>query len=463
MRNEWMEIFSQEGYRFCKVKPEETGVFYKYYEEGFHLVMFIDGTNGYLPTMGQLQVMQERVQELFYHPVGRLQDFPEGFPVYHVELLTILLTNQSENAKQLCSEEKNMWIYDQDRKQLIIYENQPGDFWGLKNRIEHMDVQQNSRASAPVSGKHSIMQLPFVTGLIALANILVYIILSFGGATEDAFYMASRGAMYPEFLTINHQWWRLLTAIFLHFGVAHLMNNMVIFCCVGSRLEKYIGHWKMAVVYFAAGIGGGLLSYIMMLLSGNYAVSGGASGAVFGVIGGLLWVVTPQARRHRLQGLRRGGAAEGRSVSRPRRNQYGGVFPALARRSLRHQAILGVAGPSRPQGLHLHRHASALLHVRVGHRVERLPRTVLSVRLREHEQGLSYPPRSEDDPGTVPLHQPGGGFQLLHKPPHHGPVRYAGSGGPFRAHQEPVCGTLRRISGWRKEDGAFIAACETHP
>ena len=85
------------------------------------------------------------------------------------------------------------------------------------------------------------------------------------------------------------------------------------------------------------------------------------------------------------------------------------------------------------------------------------------VRLREHEQGLSYPPRSEDDPGTVPLHQPGGGFQLLHKPPHHGPVRYAGSGGPFRAHQEPVCGTLRRISGWRKEDGAFIAACETHP
>ena len=178
MRNEWMEIFSQEGYRFCKVKPEETGVFYKYYEEGFHLVMFIDGTNGYLPMMGQLQVMQERVQELFYHPVGRLQDFPEGFPVYHVELLTILLTNQSENAKQLCSEGKNIWIYDQDRKQLIIYENQPGDFWGLKNRIEHMDVQQNSRASAPVSGKHSIMQLPFVTGLIALANILVPVFLS---------------------------------------------------------------------------------------------------------------------------------------------------------------------------------------------------------------------------------------------------------------------------------------------
>ena len=49
------------------------------------------------------------------------------------------------------------------------------------------------------------------------------------------------------------------------------------------------------MVYFAEGIGGGLLSYIMMLLSGNYAVSGGASGAVFGVIGGLLGVIIAMA------------------------------------------------------------------------------------------------------------------------------------------------------------------------
>lgn len=301
MRQEWMDIFSQEGYRFCKVKPEETGVFYKYYEEGFHLVMLIDAGAGCLPTPEQLQVMQERVQELFYHPVGRLQDFPEGFPVYHVELLTILLTDQSENARGLCAEGKNIWLYIPQRKQLIIYENQPGDFWGLKKKIEDMDVRQSTQTSAPVKGKHSVGKLPFVTGVIALVNILVYIILSFGGATENALYMASHGAMYPEFITVNHQWWRLLTAMFLHFGAAHLMNNMVIFCCVGSRLEKYIGHWKLAVVYFVSGIGGGLLSYAMMLMSGDYAVSGGASGAIFGVIGGLLWVVI--YHRGRLEGM----------------------------------------------------------------------------------------------------------------------------------------------------------------
>lgn len=51
----------------------------------------------------------------------------------------------------------------------------------------------------------------------------------------------------------------------------------------------------MFVIYMLSGIGGGLLSYFMMLYSGDYAVSAGASGAVFGTIGGLIWVVI----RHR--------------------------------------------------------------------------------------------------------------------------------------------------------------------
>lgn len=70
--------------------------------------MFVVGTNGYLPTMGQLQVMQERT---FYHPVGGLVGTSGRFPLYHVELLTIsAFTNQSENAKQLLLWE-NIWIY----------------------------------------------------------------------------------------------------------------------------------------------------------------------------------------------------------------------------------------------------------------------------------------------------------------------------------------------------------------
>ena len=66
--------------------------------------------------------------------------------------------------------------------------------------------------------------------------------------------------------------------MFLHFGLDHLINNMVIFCCVGSRLERAVGHVKMLIIYLLSGICGGLLSYTMMMLSGDYAVSAGASG-----------------------------------------------------------------------------------------------------------------------------------------------------------------------------------------
>ena len=51
--------------------------------------------------------------------------------------------------------------------------------------------------------------------------------------------------------------------MFIHFGLPHLVNNMVIFCCVGSRLERAAGHFKMFVIYMLSGIGGGLLSYFM--------------------------------------------------------------------------------------------------------------------------------------------------------------------------------------------------------
>ena len=103
--------------------------------------------------------------------------------------------------------------------------------------------------------------------------------------------MAEHGAMYPDFIRINHEWWRIITAGFLHFGAVHLVNNMVILYCMGSRLERVTGHLKYFLIYLVSLIGAGMLSYGMMLRTGDYAVSAGASGAIFGVIGGFLWIV----------------------------------------------------------------------------------------------------------------------------------------------------------------------------
>lgn len=132
---------------------------------------------------------------------------------------------------------------------------------------------------------------PFVTiGLIA-ANIIVFVLLSIMGDTQDAGYMAQRGAMYPEYVIYEGQYWRFLSAMFMHFGILHLTNNMVMLGASGTIVEKALGHFKFFITYIFAGLCGSMLSFVLMLNNQDFAVSAGASGAIFGLVGALVWVV----------------------------------------------------------------------------------------------------------------------------------------------------------------------------
>lgn len=132
---------------------------------------------------------------------------------------------------------------------------------------------------------------PYMTiGFIAV-NVIVFLILEILGDTQSSAFMAEHGAMHPLLITQDQQYWRFFTAMFLHFGGEHLMNNMVVLGASGIILEEALGHGKYTILYLTAGIGGSILSCLEMLVTNDYAVSAGASGAIFGVIGGLLWVV----------------------------------------------------------------------------------------------------------------------------------------------------------------------------
>ena len=85
--------------------------------------------------------------------------------------------------------------------------------------------------------------------------------------------------------TKDGEWWRLGTAMFLHFGLVHLAMNMWALWDAGRLVERLYGSIRFVVVYFASGLTGNLVS---LIVQGDRAVSGGASGAVFGVYGALL-------------------------------------------------------------------------------------------------------------------------------------------------------------------------------
>lgn len=86
--------------------------------------------------------------------------------------------------------------------------------------------------------------------------------------------------------------------MFLHFGITHLMNNMVMLGALGWNLEVEIGKIRFIIIYFISGLGGNILSLIAGISAGEVVVSAGASGAVFGLMGALLYVVI--ANRGRL-------------------------------------------------------------------------------------------------------------------------------------------------------------------
>lgn len=135
--------------------------------------------------------------------------------------------------------------------------------------------------------REQIRRLPVVTAIIASVNILVWILLEAAGSTYDSEFMIFWGAAYTPYI-LEGQWWRLLTCMFLHFGAEHLLNNMFIFVLTGMRLEKFLGKVPFAMLYFISGLSGSALSFIMDLEAGEAVVSAGASGAVFGVLGGLI-------------------------------------------------------------------------------------------------------------------------------------------------------------------------------
>ena len=130
-----------------------------------------------------------------------------------------------------------------------------------------------------------------ITYVLIVINIIIYLFMEILGNTESAAFMMEHGAIYPPYILEDGEYWRLLTATFLHFGLPHLLNNMVILGSAGQILERAMGKWKFLVLYLVSGIGGSLLSYGQMLYSGDYKVSAGASGAVFGIIGALAWIV----------------------------------------------------------------------------------------------------------------------------------------------------------------------------
>jgi rhomboid protease GluP len=126
----------------------------------------------------------------------------------------------------------------------------------------------------------------WVTPLLVLSNIIVYLILVAQGVSPwlpTPVDLIKWGANYAP-LTWGGQPWRLVSSMFLHGGILHLAFNMWALWSIGRFLERLVGNWGLLLLYFVSGMTGSITS----LWWNGDAVSVGASGAIFGMVGALV-------------------------------------------------------------------------------------------------------------------------------------------------------------------------------
>lgn len=131
--------------------------------------------------------------------------------------------------------------------------------------------------------KNSIRQIPVTVTLIAIC-ILVYIWMIIQGGSTNTAVLIHSGAKYTP-LILQGQWWRLITAGFVHIGIQHLVINMITLYFLGMYVEEIFGHWKMLVIYLVSVLTGNLMSMLFQPIQG---ISAGASTGLFGLFGAFL-------------------------------------------------------------------------------------------------------------------------------------------------------------------------------
>jgi membrane associated rhomboid family serine protease len=148
-------------------------------------------------------------------------------------------------------------------------------------------MQPTRQARSTIAG----IEAPATVGLIAV-NVLVYLVTVYQGAGVSApgGELFEKGALFIRYSPLpgglaEGEWYRLVTSMFLHASLLHIALNMIVLYWCGTVVERALGTWRFLLIYFVSGIAG---SAGALLFSGPFAVTVGASGAIYGIFGALL-------------------------------------------------------------------------------------------------------------------------------------------------------------------------------
>lgn len=167
-----------------------------------------------------------------------------------------------------------------------IVEKTKRDEEGLEYFIKVTDnINKQNESKSKIAEKIFSFKKPIITYSIIFICVLVFILMYvLGNGSTDNYTLLLFGANLDA-LTKNGDYYRLLTSMFLHIGIMHLLCNMYSLYIIGKEVENVFGKWKYLVIYILSGIAGSILS----LAFNHNTICAGASGAIFGLLGALLY------------------------------------------------------------------------------------------------------------------------------------------------------------------------------
>ena len=177
---------------------------------------------------------------------------------------------KNKNIIQIFPKIKNKLIKDKEGIDLIV---------NVTNDINAKTVEDNKVFTKIFEPKKMIIT-PILIALCVLVFISMYI---WGNGSENTITLLLFGANFRPLVQAG-EIWRLATSMFLHIGIIHLVVNMYSLYIIGKQLESFLGRWKFLIVYLGSGILGSFLSVVV-----HASISAGASGAIFGLLGSLLY------------------------------------------------------------------------------------------------------------------------------------------------------------------------------
>ncbi|AGE23035.1 rhomboid family protein [Geobacillus sp. GHH01] len=127
---------------------------------------------------------------------------------------------------------------------------------------------------------------PMFTRLFIVVQVAMFLVLEWSGGSTNPDVLIHYGAKFNPLIEAG-EWWRLLTPMFLHIGFLHLLTNTLALYYLGITVERLYGSFRFLFIYVTAGFFGALASFLF-----TPSLSAGASGAIFGLFGALLYFGT---------------------------------------------------------------------------------------------------------------------------------------------------------------------------